>query len=292
MPRTPTPNPPSPATRHPSPATRHPSPATSPSGLVLLAAALLGWTAGCMAAVTVHRATFLPPEPKDRKVRVVIDRTVSDVPLGRGAFSEGPPDAAYGLLEQWIGRLGYVTQRRRGPEVLDGDMVVVLCPHKSVSEEFREGLVRYVEGGGRLLVIDDVDNARTTANSLLWPFGLSVHHDTGRQGLLNLAGWPVTEVGPAGRTEGGTPFLSIDGVPVAARQRYGQGEVMVLGCGAAFDDASLGAVPDESCLITATPAVRARSDMLFAIVRALATGQPIAPPPQSWVPSPKGRGDP
>ena len=269
------------------------------SFFLLLATILLGWTAGCLAAVAVHRSTFLPPEPTDRKFRVVIDRTVSDVPLGRGAFSEGEEGAGYGLLEQWIARLGYVTQRRSGREVLDGDMVVVICPDKAVSQEFREGLVEYVAGGGKLLVIDSPDNPGSTASSLLWPFGLSVSHDTSRKGQLTMAGNPGTmrsmvadgarpavEADWAGETQGGTPFMWVDGLAVAARQPYGQGEVMVIGCGSAFDDASLGV----TWMLKATPDVQARSQMLFAFVRALATGQPIAPPGESTksqTPNPK-----
>ena len=258
--------------------------------LVLLSAILLGWAAGSLAAVAVHRATFLPPQPIDpsaKKFRVIMDRTVSDAPVGRGPWSEREEGASYSLLEEWIARLGYVTQRRYGQEALDGDMLVVICPRKPVSQEFREGVERFVADGGKLLVIDSPDNPSSRDSSLLWPFGLSVSYDTSRQGQLTMAGgWPAVKADWAAETQGGTPFMWVDGLPVAARQRYGKGEVMVIGCGSAFDDTSLGVTWSEK----ATPDVLARSEMLFACVRALATGQPIAPPGEgtkSQIPNPK-----
>ena len=72
-----------------------------------------------------------------------------------------------------------------------GDVLVVVCPTKSVSEEFRAGLIDYVADGGKLLVIDSPDVVGSTANSLLWPFGMSVDHSASRKGKLALAGgWP------------------------------------------------------------------------------------------------------
>jgi hypothetical protein len=90
-------------------------------------------------------------------------------------------------------------------------------------------------------------------------------------------GWPAVEADWAVETHGGTPFMWVDTLPVATRQAYGQGEVMVIGCGSAFDDASLGL----NWMLKATPDVLARSEMLFAFIRALATGQPIGPPPKT-----------
>jgi len=244
--------------------------------LVVLAATLLGWTAGCAAVVATHRVCLPPPEKMDPGFHVVIDRTVSDAPLSIGAYKERPDGTGYGLFEQWIGRLGYFTQRRSGPAVFDGDMVVVICPRKSVPEGFREGLADYVASGGKLLVIDSPDSVGSTANGLLWPLGMNVSHANSREGKLGLAGgWPGIPVGFACEVQGGTPFLWVDGLPVAARKTHGRGTVMVVGFGAALNDSSLG----STWMIKPTPEARTRSELVFALVRALATGEPVSAPP-------------
>ncbi len=253
-------------------------------GLLLLAAALLGWSAASAAVACVHRTAMPPPEPADSMFRVVIDRTVSDVPLALGAYNEDKEGAGYGLLEQWIPRLGYFTMRRTGREAFGGQMLVVICPRRSVSREFREGLQRYVAGGGRLLVIDSPDSAGSTANSLLWPFGLAVSHADSREGELALSrGGPGIPVSAACRVSGGTPLAWVGDMPVAARTAYDGGAVMAIGFGSALNDAALGfnwmAEPDVDALT--------RSDLLFALVRALATGRPIIQPSPRSTASPK-----
>jgi hypothetical protein len=141
-----------------------------------------------------------------------------------------------------------------------------------VPQDFREGLVEYVAGGGTLLVIDSPDSAGSTANSLLWPFGMDVNHAGSREGTLGLAGgWPGVAVEAACEVQGGTPFAWVDGLPVAAGKDHGKGAVMAIGFGSALNDANLGL----TYMADATPEVRTRSELLFALVRALATGQPV-----------------
>ena len=115
----------------------------------------------------------------------MIDRTVSDVPLSKGAFTQGD-GAGFGLLEQWIPRLGYFTSRRSGPDAFSGDALVVLCPTGSISPEYREQLVEYVSGGGKLIVFDTPYNRGSTADSLLRPFGLAMDHATTPSGELTV----------------------------------------------------------------------------------------------------------
>jgi len=256
--------------------------------LVVLAAALLGWTAASTALVLGNRLQMPPPEPNLPMVRVTIDRTVSKVPLSRGGFTEKDGDG-YGLLEQWIPRLGYFPARRRGLEVFSSDVLVVICPTKSVPEAFRERLAEFVAAGGKLLVIDSPVSSGSTANSLLWPFGLSVSHAASREGKLGTAdGWPGIAVSGTCRLSGGTPLLWVDGMPVAARTGYGQGKVMAIGFGAVFNDEALG----SSLSADPTPDILARGDLLFALLRDLVEGKPIGRPaarqPDPPLASPRG----
>jgi len=127
--------------------------------LVLLAAGTLGWAAAAL-GVRAYAARAMPyPEPIRPYVQVNLDRTVSDVRLPRNGFIS-IDSTDYGVFERWILRLGYFTARRTHPEVWDGDMIVLLEPTRPVSPEYRAALVRFVDHGGKLLVIDAPRGAR------------------------------------------------------------------------------------------------------------------------------------
>ena len=135
--------------------------------------------------------------------KVVIDRTVSDALLSKGGFTQGD-GTGYGMLEQLIGRLRYYTIRLEGDDAFCGAALVIICPDRPVEASFREQLERYVADGGRLLVFDSPENANSTANNLLSPFGLSVHHKQPWTGTLTMVdSWPGTNIVLANEIDGG-----------------------------------------------------------------------------------------
>lgn len=243
--------------------------------IVLVASGLFGVVAGSSLVIVVHRHAMPVPEPVRPMVRVVVDRTASDVPLGRGGFTQ-EDGLGYGLLEQWIGRLGYFTARESGMAALRGDVLVVLCPQKSVSDEFREGVREFVAQGGKLLVLDSPDVVGSTANSLLWQFGLGVNHAASRAGKLGLRdGWPGIPVQAVCEVIGGDAFMWVEGLPVGTRTSFGKGRVMALGFGSLMNDNGLGG----HWMAGATPEMLLRSDLLFALVRSLVEDRPVDSPP-------------
>lgn len=260
--------------------------------LVLLAAGVCGWVvAGVGVEAIGRRAMPLPAIRADRqKPRVVIDRTLSEVPLSKGAFTRGD-GKGYGLFEQWISRVAVprgkterylYTIRSSGPDAFSGDALVVICPSRSVTRRFREQLIRYVRDGGKLLVVDAPENTTSTANSLLWPFGLSVVRDQAWQGSLTLAEkWPAIRVDSAYEVAGGRPLAHLGELPVAAeasRDKTGKGSVMAVGFGSFFNDAGMGytwaAHPNANMLLNNDTYLR--YNVQFALFRALMTGQAVS----------------
>jgi len=212
--------------------------------VLLLAAGLLGWTvAGYGVRAANRRAMPLPKQVRPMTL-VVIDRTVCDVPLPKSGFIEGRNDR-FGIFERWILRLGYFTSRRSGEEEMKGDMIVFFHPDLAVNDEFRNRLVRYVAEGGKVLVLDSPENASSTANSLLWPFGLTARRGTDQRGALAVpAGWAQVNVDSSLEVAGGRPFAYINGKPVAATVRYGKGTVTLLGFATRFADGNMGVTGD------------------------------------------------
>ena len=259
----------------------------SVGGIVLLAGAMFGWAVAAASIAAVQRWAMPTPQPARPMVRVVLDRTVSEVPLSRNGFSN-PSGKGFALFEQWIPRLGYFTARRSGVEAFTGDLLVVVCPTRSPSEQFLGRLAEYVEQGGKLLVIDSPEIENSTANALLWPFGLSIERGISAKGSLKLSSArPAVPVEAACEVEGGEPLLRLGANPVAARVRHGAGQVTAIGFGSVFHDEQMGGnwmtEPDRDLL--------ARFHLLLDLVRSAATGRPLVEPaaPRSGSPGPKSR---
>ena len=100
----------------------------------LLAAGTCGWAIASPMIAAANRWA-MPAPPRVRPLPcVVIDRGLSAVPLAEGLYPKGG-SAGYGMLEASIPRLGCTTVRKKGSEVFSGDVLVVICPSRSVSEE-------------------------------------------------------------------------------------------------------------------------------------------------------------
>ncbi|MCS7238978.1 MAG: hypothetical protein NZ899_12030 [Thermoguttaceae bacterium] len=251
-----------------------------------LAAILAGWGLGICVVDYFHRSFTRPSVITQPAKWVVIDRTTSQVPLALGAFSEDEEGGGYGLLEQWVSRLGYFTARRAGLSALGETGLLVVCPTKSPPPEFLEGLVDYVSKGGRLLVLDSPTSQGTTANSLLWPFGLEVLHATARGGKIRFAdGGPLVEIDTACEVKGGHPLAWIDDLPVAARTKFGAGTVIAVGFATLWNDNNMGGhwmIAEEPTLFRRQdlePKLRERFDLLFALLRHWLEDKPFARPP-------------
>jgi len=247
--------------------------------LVLLGAGACGFALSGQTIAALGRSARPVPEATKPLPRVVIDRTTSDVPLCRGPDIGDEEGGGYGLLEMYLPRLGCYTTRQTGSDVFSGDpeMLVVICPDRSISAEFRHRVERYVAEGGKLLVIDSPENAASTADGLLWPLGISVLREQPWKGLLSLGPeWPNVPVELAYEVAGGEPVARLGPRPVAAVAEHGKGKVMVIGFGSLFNDARMGMTwmlePDAETL--------QRYDVLFALAGSLLGDRPVGPPPE------------
>ncbi len=238
--------------------------------LPLLAAGLIGWTGGAALAGSLNRAAFPAPLPDKPLTRIVIDRTLCETVLPTNGFIGGKSDG-YGLFEQFIMRLGFFYARRSGAaEVFakDASAVVFLEPTKIPTAEFTAELVRYVEAGGKVLLLDAPDSAGSTANTLLHPFGLELQRSASERGTLTSVAdegapagsaavlWPSIQIDASAtieitpRARKGAPheradvLALVNGKPVIAHVRYGKGDVVVVACGRRFNDPSMGMSSD------------------------------------------------
>ena len=237
--------------------------------ILLLASGYAGWTMASVAVIADHRQSLPVPAVQQALPHVVLDRTVSEVPLFTGAFADDKEGLGYGLFEQWIPRIGNWTSRATGPDVFAGDAIVIVCPTRSVTPEYQQRLVEFVAGGGRLLVLDSPDVEGSTVNSILWPFGLASSAAGAEQNAGDLT-W-ADELGilpmpllASCRIDGGQPLARIGETPVAAQVRHGRGLVTVVGFGSLFNDTAMGThwlpPPEQETL--------QRYEILYGLLRA------------------------
>jgi hypothetical protein len=298
----------------------------SSAWLVLVAATACGWVVGSsVTSALLIREMPLPKPLEDRAMkRVVIDRTISQVPLAKGAFYEaGETGRGFGLLEQAIPRMGYSTARGAGNNVFQGDALVIILPTRPASEDFRRRLVDYVDGGGRLLVIDaGLRDVASTTNQLLRPFGLALDYSRPFDGELVKPAMKVDFTNPTQAVEsvrypagihvdsawqitGGTGLAAVhvnlgqldpnggtvyEDHTICAVAQFGKGQVIVASFGNMFADRNMGGDWSQ----TPNAAERARYDLFFALMRRLVNDEPIvvpsrtatttAPPPSIKVP--------
>ena len=237
---------------------------------ILLAAIILGHAAAAHEVAASNRAAMPAPERRgDRPlVLVTTDRTISGANLPRGGFIAGKEDG-FGIFERWILRLGYFTERTEGTDFAKGRVAVIINPAKDVPDDYAAAVEKYVRDGGRLLVLDSPTNYKSTANTVLAPFGLEVRHEAQpTSGLLDdtSRGLPNIPVPSASEVRGGVPISIIAGRHVAACAAYGRGTVTVVGFSSRFSDAAMGVtgdtIPDAS--------MRQVYEYEFALLKAIA----------------------
>jgi hypothetical protein len=238
------------------------------SWVFLVATALGMWSVTGEAVKVVHRQALTQPTRQyGRLPQVMLDRVLSSVPLATGAFADGPPEASYGLLEQWIPRMGCAVSRESDLRAMAGkDGLVIIAPTRSVSDRYREVLRDYVRRGGRVLVLDSPEFPGSSANSLLNMFGLAALLSTqpvsGELDIPALHGAGGVTVSAARVIEGGQPLAFCGQAPVAAQVSLGEGKLTAVGFASLFNDRNMG----EHWLVEPDAATQARYAALYALL--------------------------
>ena len=242
--------------------------------VLVLAAGTLGHAGAAVAVREHHRAALPMPKSVRPYTLVTVDPEMSGGVLPKGGFIAGREDG-FGIFERWILRLGYFTQRASVKDAAGSRMVVVINPDRPVPLEYVAALTDYVKGGGNLLVLDSQKNAASTADSLLWPFKLSVNHSANLAGpVAGPPGWPAVKTEFACEVTGGQAFAHIEGKPVAATARFGDGSATVIGFSHRFCDVQMGVTGDT----VPDAAMRDVYELEYKLLRAIAEQKPpIAP---------------
>jgi hypothetical protein len=142
-----------------------------------------------------------------------------------------------------------------------GDIVVIINPSSPFEEDEIDAVTNYVNDGGKVLLMDSVLNAESTANELLQSFGISISVETSYHMLSNVTDGNGTQnITATNETIGNitSPYLKIeggDGVFIAEQNEtriavvgMGEGKLVVVVDSYSFSDVVMGGTftePDD-----------------------------------------------
>jgi hypothetical protein len=185
-----------------------------------------------------------PPAPR---------KTLPLVAFERGRTAYAVPDVAdipdksprsFHTFYVWTQRVGWMPTTRLFENCFDGvGTVVILNPREHFSPAEIQGVQKFVQDGGQLLVMDSAHAHHSTANTLLEPFGLQFDYAAVESvGVRDAArGDTLALLMHAGAVRGGEPRILLpDGRAALATASPGRGRLVAMCASDNFNDASLG----------------------------------------------------
>jgi hypothetical protein len=265
----------------------------------------------CVAALSMvlftalTRSAYPMPQPKQdsdgvplRVPKVVFEKQYSEYEIPIGGFVKDQ-QKSYNMFYLWTMRLGFFPFLKdnfddalaENPQVFvminptnitpAGRDFVDHADAKNVEDNVIPKLKKYVEDGGKLLLMDDVENEMTMSNMILRPFGMRLEKGYAPAGrgaapattLLNTAGQVIGTAPVTYTVVGGDPLITTGSNKVVlARKKFGKGAVVVMGASKRFCDAQMGV----------SYSARPRANLMkvyflqFAILRGLMNENPDA----------------
>ncbi|MCF6176190.1 MAG: GldG family protein [Victivallaceae bacterium] len=201
-----------------------------------------------LALFTANRLNFLlnpVTTPRELPPMLAFEREHCDYDLPDEGFIK-KYYRSFGIFHQWVLRVDYFprTFATLDESIAKSKCLVLIRPFKKFSASEIKQIDDYVKNGGKLLVIDDSVNKKSSSNQLLGNFGISFDFKApiakgkimtvmGRQILCDITNtMPVT---------GGTPLLySVKGAPLATFNKHGKGMVVAVSLASLFSDTGMG----------------------------------------------------
>ena len=154
------------------------------------------------------------------------------------------PERSYHTFYVWTQRLGYVPMAM--PKLQDalknGDVVIIINPTKSFTGIKRNQILNYVNGGGKLILMDNSFNKNSTANEILKVFDMRIDMNPSKSSFFNdPSGRKIPTTQQSASIEGGESVLFTENKdPILSLKRKGQGLVVVMADSMLFSDRMLG----------------------------------------------------
>ena len=186
----------------------------------------------------------LPPAQSHMNV-LLFDREYSSADMPDFAM-QGKSTSSYQTFYTWVQRLGVIPKcmySLKDATKAPAGSILMIRPQSELSPHDLRRLERFFQSGGRLLVLDGMNNPRSMVNLLLQRHGLSIDFHPTQGGALSatdMRDLPNMSISPAYRVEGGNPVLQAGGVPILSRIQVDRGEIWACSLADQWSDAALG----------------------------------------------------
>ncbi len=189
-------------------------------------------------------AVFYPlPAPHTPYKKINFETEYSDFTIPDKMLVDKHPKNIHTFFV-WTQRLDYVPSLIDNLEdsLLDGSFTVIFNPAKPFGDDEIKLVRRFVEEGGRLLVVDGPQNKKSTANQLLGEFLMEIDYgQIKKSAVINRDGVKMGFVERSGTVSGGEGYLKTeDNKTVFAIREVGKGVVGVMAGSYIFTNPKMG----------------------------------------------------
>ncbi|MCP4630669.1 MAG: hypothetical protein GY850_45220 [bacterium] len=211
--------------------------------LILLFSAILAFPLATIIFSSLNRCNYSPPQPHTKLTRVSFDLGHSDIFLPILELVS-KPERSYHTFYVWTQRLGYVPMAVANLKdaVIQGDLVIIINPVKHLTREKKDQLSNYVNQGGKLIIMDNAYNRKSTANEIIQDFGMKLEMKP-LNGVLfyDLKGRRISATEQAKKIEGGRPVLLTEkNDALLSYVKQGKGIIAVFADSMLFSDRMMG----------------------------------------------------
>jgi len=146
-----------------------------------LFAALLAFSAAAPSFSYLNTINYPLPHAQTDYIQVCFDQQHSSNNVTvKPSVTLGSDSNNYGTFYVWTQRVGCVPslQKTLADAIKTGDIVVIINPTRPFTESNMKMLSTYLENGGRVLFMDSITNAKSTANEFIGTFGMWITTNT------------------------------------------------------------------------------------------------------------------
>lgn len=200
----------------------------------------------------INEINYQVTTPHSEYTKICFEQEYSDVIIDNSREITLSMDNVYSTFFVWVQRVDYYPsiENTLMDAMNNGDVVVIINPIKSFTDEKIKQISEYVKKGGEILIMDSILNLDSTSNELLRGFDIQIKYNTFNFSLHNSSNTSTDSVKK--------PYLSIEGKidkffdkdneTSIAINKMGDGKVVVFVDSYTFSDEILGGrftEPDE-----------------------------------------------
>jgi len=122
-----------------------------------------------------------------------------------------------------------------------GDMVVIVNPVKKFTRQQIDTIQSYVDEGGKVIVMDNSSNKKSSANELLQAFDMSLEYKPPQNMILIIFDHKISTSPYSATVKGGEPVILTESKDaIVSVRKWGKGSIVAISDSVLFSDRYMG----------------------------------------------------